>query len=577
MKRYSIHRNQHFVVCESDPNLWAVKCKKSIDGCKWRLCACRRKTHRMFEITKYIGPHTCVYPKLSQDHSQLDSTLIAREIQSIVKRDPTTSIATLHQIVKDKFGYDVHYMRVWEARRKAVEKVFGDWDESYHILPKWLNILQLTNPGTKVVWKTLTFAYAHGNVRFMRVFWAFGASIEGFNSCRPLIQIDGTFLYGKYKGKLLIATSVDPNGHIFPLAFAIVEEESIDSWSWFITALKTQVTQREGICLISDRHAGINGAVRDVANGWNHRYCFRHVVSNFNEKYKNKVLKDLAYQAGCQHQPRKYEWCMEELKRLNDNCVGWFAKMDTKKWTQAYDSGFRYGLMTTNIVECINGVLKGARMLPITALVEVTFYRCVTYFEKRRAEIRARIANGDMYTLYAMTKVANYESKASGHSVSIFHRENEMFEVTTAAHGFHMDKGKNKQIVNLKENKCSCNKWQSFGIPCSHVLAVCAHARIDSWQYVDRYFTMDTYARCYAPQFFPIPHKSYWPEPNFPILHPNPTLLREKGRPRSSRIRNEMDWKEPSVKIRCGICKQEGHNRLKCPTKFEGQSSNNVE
>ena len=61
-------------------------------------------------------------------------------------------------------------MRVWEARRKVVEKVFGDWDESYHILLKWLNILQLTNPGTKVVWKTLMFAYAHGNVRFMCVF-----------------------------------------------------------------------------------------------------------------------------------------------------------------------------------------------------------------------------------------------------------------------------------------------------------------------------------------------------------------------------------------------------------------------
>ena len=229
VKRYSIHRNQHFFVCESNPNLWTVKCKKSTDGCKWRLRACRRKTHCMFEITKYISPHTCVYPKLSQDHSQLDLTLIARQIQSIVKRDPTTSIATLHQIVKDKFGYDVHYMRVWETRRKAVAKVFGDWDESYHILPKWLNILQLTNLGTKVVWKTLTFAYAHGNVRFMRVFWAFGASIEGFKSCRPLIQIDGTFLYGKYKRKLLIATSVDPNRHIFPLAFAIVEEESIDS------------------------------------------------------------------------------------------------------------------------------------------------------------------------------------------------------------------------------------------------------------------------------------------------------------------------------------------------------------
>ena len=121
VKRYSIHRNQHFVVCEYDPNLWTIKCKKSSDGCKLRLRTCCCKTHCMFEIKKYIGPHSCVYPKLSQDHSQLDSTLIVREIQSTVKRDPTISIATLHQIVKGKFGYDVYYMRVWEQGEKKLK------------------------------------------------------------------------------------------------------------------------------------------------------------------------------------------------------------------------------------------------------------------------------------------------------------------------------------------------------------------------------------------------------------------------------------------------------------------------
>ena len=60
-------------------------------------------------------------------------------------------------------------------------------------------------------------------------------------------------------------------------------------------------------------------------------------------------------------------------------------------------------------------------MFPITALMEVTFYRGVTYFEKHRANIITQIANGDMYTTYVMTKVANYESKASGHYISIFH------------------------------------------------------------------------------------------------------------------------------------------------------------
>ena len=112
VKRYSICRNQHLIVIESKPNMWVVKCKKWSEGCNWRLRACCRKFHGLFEITKYIGPHTCVYPKLSQDHSQLDSTFIAREVQNVVQSDHTISIVALHQIVKDKFGYKVHYKRI---------------------------------------------------------------------------------------------------------------------------------------------------------------------------------------------------------------------------------------------------------------------------------------------------------------------------------------------------------------------------------------------------------------------------------------------------------------------------------
>ena len=63
----------------------------------------------------------------------------------------------------------------------------------------------------------------------MSVFLTFGPSVEGFKHCRPIIQIDGMFLCGKYMGKLLIATSIDANDHIFLIAFAIVEEESHDS------------------------------------------------------------------------------------------------------------------------------------------------------------------------------------------------------------------------------------------------------------------------------------------------------------------------------------------------------------
>ena len=70
-----------------------------------------------------------------------------------------------------------------------------------------------------------------GYAIFDRVFWAFGTSIEGFQHCRPMISIAGTFLYGKYRGKLPIASRWDGDNRLFPIAFAIVEEETDDSWS----------------------------------------------------------------------------------------------------------------------------------------------------------------------------------------------------------------------------------------------------------------------------------------------------------------------------------------------------------
>ena len=40
--------------------------------------------------------------------------------------------------------------------------------------------------------------------------------------------------------------------------------------------------------------------------------------------------------------------------------------------------------MTTNMSGVFNGVLKGAHNLPITALVQLNFYRVNSYFTVRR-------------------------------------------------------------------------------------------------------------------------------------------------------------------------------------------------
>ena len=86
---------------------------------------------------------------------------------------------------------------------------------------------------------------------FSEFFWTFHPSIEGFKHCRPVLSIDGTHLYGKYKGTLMIVMGCDGNNQLFPLAFALIEGENIDSLGWFLACIRTR-THRRGLCVISD-------------------------------------------------------------------------------------------------------------------------------------------------------------------------------------------------------------------------------------------------------------------------------------------------------------------------------------
>lgn len=72
--------------------------------------------------------------------------------------------------------------------------------------------------------------------QFQRVFLSFGPSNEGFQSCWPVISIDGT--YGKYKRMMLVDVGVDANNQLFPLAFSIMEVRTTTGGvgSWHIYA-----------------------------------------------------------------------------------------------------------------------------------------------------------------------------------------------------------------------------------------------------------------------------------------------------------------------------------------------------
>ena len=63
-----------------------------------------------------------------------------------------------------------------------------------------------------------------------------------------------------------------------------------------------------------------------------------------------------------------------------------------EKWALSHDGGQRYEIMTTNMSEVFNDVLEDARNLPITTLVQLTFYRVNIYFTVRREHGASRLA-----------------------------------------------------------------------------------------------------------------------------------------------------------------------------------------
>ncbi|XP_006582567.1 uncharacterized protein [Glycine max] len=171
---------------------------------------------------------------------------------------------------------------------------FGSWEQSYSYLPIWLTAAQHFVPGTIVKYKTSS-SMEEGDdnpprVILNRVFWAFNPCIEGFKYCKPLVQVDETFLTSKYHGTLLTAIGQDGSRNNFPLAFAIVESETKEAWMWFLHYLRRYVTSQPNLCITSDRGTNLVAVLQSERVGWNGPdvssvYCIRHIASNCNKHF----------------------------------------------------------------------------------------------------------------------------------------------------------------------------------------------------------------------------------------------------------------------------------------------------
>nr|XP_025680433.1 uncharacterized protein LOC112782301 [Arachis hypogaea] len=279
---------------------------------------------------------------ISQDHSKLDSNTIAEAIKPLVEADPSLKVKSVIAEEQSKFNYTVSYQKAWLAKQKYVEKIFGDWEVSYEALPIWFEAICHKESSAVVHFETMPAYQGDDLVSDIRVlhqvFWSYYPCIRAFRHCKLVVQVDGTQLYGKYKGCLLVAVSQDGNNNIVPIAFAIVEGETSDAWHFFLSNPRQHVVTRDGVGLISDRHESINAVVKRSHGAWSplrafHMFCIKHIESNFLRKFKAPYMQKLVVNIGYSRTVREYEVRYQRLRERGEAYTNWLNRISREHVT----------------------------------------------------------------------------------------------------------------------------------------------------------------------------------------------------------------------------------------------------
>ncbi|PPD68802.1 hypothetical protein GOBAR_DD34319 [Gossypium barbadense] len=226
--------------------------------------------------------------------------------------------------------------------------------------------------------------------------------------------------------------------------------------------------------------------------------------------------------------------------QTNTSFRQWLLTMELWQWAQSFDEGFRYGHMTTNLVEGINTVLLKTRHLPIAS---------------NGGQQVDQIQAGHVFVEHVRDAMVINCRSARSMNVEIYSRRLETFRVTE-----NIGRRTRSYGVDLRNRRCECRKFETLHYPCTHVVAACAKVNLDAEQYVDDVYTLERTLRVWENEFPVLPDLSTWEVPpiTFELVQDRRLRRNPRGRPQSSRIRNEMDIREKSDGKRCGICR-------KCP------------
>ncbi|GKB58862.1 mutator type transposase [Tanacetum coccineum] len=331
-------------------------------------------------------------------------------------------------------------------------------------------------------------------------------------------------------------------------AYAIVEKETTDSWTWFLECVGDDLgmTKDSNFTFISDRQKGLAIAMANVFPCAEHRSCLRHIHENMKKQWNGQAYKELLWRCASVTTVPYFDKAMQDLKDFNKECFEWLAKIPPHSWSRSHFSGrAKSDILLNNLCECFNGKILDARDAPIITALE--YIR--EYLMRRMVNVIAVIKKTDGPLTPSATKLLKIAMDRANNCTVAFNGGEE-YEV----------KGQSGSQCVVKK-VCSCRKWELTGIPCSHAIAANYNMSLNGVQVGIPEEWVD---KCYWVMW----KKSQIPTTLTPPKHNTPV-----GRPRKNR-RKSKEEKAEMVKdgklsrayktVTCMKCGNLGHNSRSC-------------
>ena len=553
VRNYAIWNGFNIRFIKSEARKVQVACDRD---CPWRMYGSLDGMKESFVVKALNDDHTC---SRAPRNIQANHKWIANHFLEKFRMDINWKVSDMMREIQDKFGIIVSRNVCYKARAVARRMLQGTLTEHYHLLHAYVAELRNVSRGT---FKMELADWTENSATFKRLYICFDSLAQGFRGgCRPVIGLDGCFLKTVTKGQLLSAVGMDGNNQMFPIAWAVVEGENRESWTWFIELLMQDlhIIDGTGWTIISYQQKGLETAVAYLIPNAEHRNCARHIYANWKKKgHSTEQLKVLFWKAVKCTMHAGFSEIMGHMSTVNPQAAQDFQDVGIMKFCRAYISEWpKSDVIDNNICECFNNYILCARSRPIIDMLEEIRIAIMKRIMKKRA-LCSKVYDDLCPRLGAVIA----KNKLVSRRCIVVHAGEYRFEVTMLADRF---------VVDLNAQTSTCRYFNIRGIPCPHAIACIQWTRQDPADFVSHWFKKETYEAAYSSGIPAMDGRNMWNADVRVLVFP-PIVRKQPGRPKqkrqvhiSERDLTGQRLPKKGVPQTCSICHQFGHNKRSCP------------